>query len=488
MTVFSLNDIVVVAPEVMLALGSMMLMMVGVTARGGALKPVALLAAFLWVATAGYICLHGAGETVRVFDDMLVLDAFARLMKILIAGGATAALLLAVADIDKTVMARFEYPVLMSFAVLGMFLMVSANDLLALYVGLELSSLSLYVLAAFDRNSTRASEAGLKYFVLGAISSGMLLFGASLIYGYTGSTQFDVIQATLSAAAVPGPSSVVVLFGMILIVSAMAFKISAVPFHMWTPDVYEGAPTSVTAFFAIVPKIAAMALIIRLVTGPFEPLAADLQPVLAIIAVASMLVGAFAAILQTSIKRLLAYSSIGNMGYALVGLIAGTHLGLSAMVMYLAIYMVMTIGTFAVILLLRRDGVAVEKISDLAGLSKTKPYYAYALAILMFSMSGIPPLAGFFGKYAVFQAAVAANAYVLAVVGVLTSVVAAWYYINIIRVMFFEEPKDDVVLEPGACPVSRVVLGASLLFVLLFVLAPQSLAVIAANATSGLLN
>lgn len=481
-------DIVALAPEVMLAVGTMLLMMLGVLGRGGALKPVALMAVFLWLATAGYVCIHGAGETLRVFEDMLVLDGFARLMKIFIAGGATAALLMAVSDIEKTVMARFEYPVLMSFATLGMFLMVSANDLLSLYVGLELSSLSLYVLAAFDRNSTRASEAGLKYFVLGAISSGMLLFGSSLIYGYTGSTQFDVIQATLSAAAVPGPSSVVVLFGMILVVSAMAFKISAVPFHMWTPDVYEGAPTSVTAFFAIVPKIAAMALIIRLVTGPFQPLASDLQPVLALIAVASMFVGSFAAIVQTSIKRLLAYSSIGNMGYALLGVVAGTHLGLSSVVMYLAIYMVMTIGTFGIVLLLRRDGAAVEKIADLAGLSKKHPVMAYGLAILMFSMAGIPPLAGFFGKLAVFQAAIAAHMYVLATIGLLTSVVSAWYYINVIRVMFFEEPREGETPVAAFCPASYAVLAGSLAFIVLFVLFPDPLAVMAASATNGLLN
>ncbi|MBU6234779.1 MAG: NADH-quinone oxidoreductase subunit NuoN [Alphaproteobacteria bacterium] len=481
-------DIFSMAPELMLAVGSMLLMMIGVMGRGGALKPVALLSVFLWLAAGAFVYLNAPTGAIRVFNDMIVLDGLSRFAKLLITGGSVAALLIAVRDIEGTIMARFEYPVLMSFATLGMFIMVSANDLLALYVGLELSSLSLYVLAAFDRNSNRASEAGLKYFVLGAISSGMLLFGSSLIYGYTGTLQFDVIKATLSAAAVPGPASLVVLFGMILIISAIAFKVSAVPFHMWTPDVYEGAPTSVTAFFAIVPKVAAIVLLMRLVTGPFGPLASDMLPVVGIIAAASMTVGAFAAIVQTSIKRLLAYSSIGNIGYALVGIAAGTHLGLSSVLLYMAIYMVMTTAAFSVILLLRRDGAAVEKIADLAGLSKTHPVVAYALAIVMFSMSGIPPMAGFFGKFAVFQAAVAAHAYVLAVFGVLTSVVAAWYYLNVIRVMFFEEPSEEHKPTLHFCPATYAVLAASVIFLAGFIVFPDQLTVWTANATAGLLN
>lgn len=477
-------DILAVLPEVMLAVGGMVLMMIGAFGRGGALKPVGAVAVLLWVVVAGYLCLNPQTETVRVFNDMVVVDGFSRFLKILIAGGSLAAMLLAFGDLKNTVMARFEYPVLMTFATLGMFIMVSANDLLTLYVGLELSSLSLYVLAAFDRNSTRASEAGLKYFVLGAISSGLLLFGASLIYGYTGSTQFNVIQLTLSASAVPGPTSLVVLFGMIMIVCAMAFKISAVPFHMWTPDVYEGAPTSVTAFFAIVPKLAAIALLMRLAAVPFSGVAGDLMPVIWILSFASMAVGAFAALVQTSLKRLLAYSSIGNIGFALVGLASGTHLGFSATLVYMAIYMVMTAGAFGVVLLLRRDGVAVEKISDLAGLSKTHPVMAYALAAIMFSMSGIPPMAGFFGKLAVFQAAVAAHAYVLAVFGVLTSVVAAWYYLNVIRVMFFEAGEEDHKPALNFCPAAYAVLAASVLFIVSFVAFPNGLAVAAANASA----
>lgn len=480
-------DIFVVGPEVLLALGTMLLMMIGAYGRGGSFKAVAALSVFLWAAVAALVAQKTGTGAERVFGDMVIDDGFARFSKLLIAGGAIASLMVAVSDLKGTVMARFEYPVLMGFAVLGMFLMVSANDLLALYMGLELSSLSLYVLAAFNRNCVRSSEAGLKYFVLGAIASGLLLFGASLVYGYTGSTQFDVIRAALSAASVPGPASVVALFGMILIVSALAFKISAVPFHMWTPDVYEGAPTSVTAFFAIVPKLAAMALLMRLATGPFAPLSGDLVQVLTVISVASMLVGSFAAIVQTSLKRLLAYSSIGNMGYALLGLLAGTHFGLSATLVFMAIYMVMTAGTFGIILLLRRDGVAVEKIADLSGLSQRHPVAAYGLAILMFSMSGIPPLAGFFGKLMVFQAAVAAHAYVVAVIGVLTSVVAAWYYLNVIRVMFFDATGAHgagVALQPSRS--GYVVVLASLAVVGGFILFPDALTAAAATAAASI--
>jgi len=487
MTLPVFSDIATIVPEVVLALGTMLLMVIGAFGRGTAIKPVAILTVILWAAAMAYVDLSYVDGTVRVFGNTLIIDNFARAMKFLIAGGAIAALLMVVSDLHGTVMSRFEYPILMSFSVLGMFIMVSANDLLTLYVGLELSSLALYVLAAFDRNNVRSSEAGLKYFILGAISSGLLLFGSSLIYGYAGATQFDVIRTVLMDASAPGSGSLVVLFGMILIVSAIAFKISAVPFHMWTPDVYEGAPTSVTAFFAIVPKVAALALLIRLITGPFGPLLADVTPVIAILSFASMIVGAFAAIVQTSIKRLLAYSSIGNIGYALVGVVAGTHTGLTAVIIYLAIYMVMTIGTFGIILMLRRDGTAVEKIADLAGLSKTRPVLAYGLAALMFSMSGIPPLAGFFGKFAVFQAAVASHAYVLAVVGVLTSVVAAWYYLNIIRVMFFETGDDTAPLALNRSAAGVAVVFASLLFVLFFILCPQPLAIAAANATAGLL-
>lgn len=341
-----------------------------------------------------------------------------------------------------------------------MMLMVSANNFLALYMGLELQALSLYVLAAFHRNSARSSEAGIKYFVLGALSSGMLLFGISLIYGFTGSIDFGVVGNTLEALeSVP----LGVIFGLVFILAGLAFKISAAPFHMWTPDVYQGAPTAVTALFAMVPKIAAMALLMRLLFDPFAALSDQWGQIIYFLALMSMLVGAFAAIAQDNIKRLLAYSSIGNMGYALVGVAVGTAAGAGAVVLYLTIYMVMTAGVFAVVMSMRRQGLSVFKISDLSGLSQTSPALAYSMAILMFSMSGIPPAAGFFGKLVVFNAAVAEGYYVLAVVGVLSSVVAAYYYLRVVKVMFFDEPEDA--FDKDMPFARRAVLLISILFV-----------------------
>lgn len=481
-----LSDIVTLAPEIMLALGTMALMMVGVTGKAGAFRTVSALSVFLWVAVAAYVFLYTDNGVLRIFHNMMIVDGFAATLKLLLTAGAIAALMIAVKDLEGTVMARFEYPVLMGFSLLGMYLMVSSNDLLMLYMGLELSSLSLYVLAAFNRNSAISSEAGLKYFVLGAISSGLLLFGTSLLYGYTGSTQFDVLQATLAVASVPGPAPVIAIFGMVMVLAGMTFKIAAVPFHMWTPDVYDGAPTSVTAFFAIVPKVAAMALLMRLLTGPFAALANDWQDIVTIMAVASMVVGSFAAIVQTNIKRLLAYSSIGNVGYALVGVITNTHFGFASTLVYLAIYMATSAGVFGIVMLLRRNGEGIVKISDLAGISKTHPFAAYGLAILMFSMAGIPPMAGFFGKLVVFQAAVTSGMYILAVIGVLTSVVSAWYYINIIRVMFFEEGDAPITANRSGCTV--LVIAASLAFVVLFILMPGPLNDLAAGATSVLMS
>ncbi|HEY8964785.1 MAG TPA: NADH-quinone oxidoreductase subunit NuoN [Alphaproteobacteria bacterium] len=484
-----MTEISLAAPEILLALGTMAMMVVGAFLRGGALKPVAILTLILWLVSLVYIWINGASlEAQRAFSDMFIADGFGQVMKSMIVMGSAAALLISLKDLEGTIMARFEYPVLMGFSMLGMFLMISANDFLALYVGLELSSLALYVMAAFNRNTAKSSEAGLKYFVLGAISSGLLLFGISLIYGFTGSTQFDVVGATLSAASVPAGVPVVVLFGMVLVLAGLAFKISAVPFHMWTPDVYDGAPTSVTAFFAIVPKVAAMALIVRLVMGPFEDLVSDWQPVLVLMAALSMTVGALAAIVQKNLKRLLAYSSIGNMGYALIGVAVGTAEGITSMIVYLSIYMVMTAGTFGIIMALRKSGFAVDQISDLSGLSKTKPGIAYGLAAIMFSLSGIPPLAGFFGKLYVFQSAVAAHAYVLAVFGVITSVVAAWYYLNIIRTMFFESAEnlaEPVTVECDAPLIAVVTL--SLLFIVGFIVMPGQWLSLAHFASAGLM-
>ena len=384
---------------------------------------------------------------------------------------------------EREKIARFEYPILFLFATLGMMLMVSANDLIALYLGIELQSLSLYVLAAFRRDTVRSSEAGLKYFVLGALSSGMLLYGCSMIYGFTGTTRFDVLAAMF--AGVDGAEvSVGLIIGLVFLVAGLAFKVAAVPFHMWIPDVYEGAPTPVTAFFAAAPKIAAMALFIRVLIGPFGDLADQWRQIIIFISIASMILGALAAINQTNIKRLMAYSAIGHVGYALVGLAAGGEIGVRGVLIYMAIYLAMVLGTFCCILCMRVHGRMVEGIDDLAGLSKTHPMVALALAIFMFSMSGIPPLAGFFAKIYVFFAAIQAGLYTLAVIGVLSSVVAAFYYLRIVKLMYFDEPVEafDRPIERGM----GVILAGTGVFTLFFFAYPGPVLNSAAAAAASL--
>jgi NADH-quinone oxidoreductase subunit N len=353
--------------------------------------------------------------------------------------------------------------VLVLLATLGMLLMISANDMIALYLGLELQSLALYVVAAINRDNLRSTEAGLKYFVLGALSSGMLLYGVSLVYGYTGNTGFEQIAAALGGSE----RQLGLVFGLVFVLAGLSFKISAVPFHMWTPDVYEGAPTPVTAFFAAAPKLAAMALLVRVVMGAFEPLAVDWQQIIVFISIASMVLGSFAAIGQRNIKRLMAYSSIGHVGFALVGLASNSQAGVRGVAIYMLIYLVMTLGTFAFVLAMRRKEGNVEQIGDLAGLSNTNPVMATILTILMFSLAGIPPLAGFWAKWYVFLAAINAGLYMLAVIGVLASVVGAYYYLRIIKIMWFDEPVGGFL--PMSLPL-RAVLGLSGAFILFYVL------------------
>ncbi|MEO6387023.1 MAG: NADH-quinone oxidoreductase subunit NuoN, partial [Croceibacterium sp.] len=335
---------------------------------------------------------------------------------------------------------RAEYPVLLLFAALGMSIMVSAGDLMTLYIGLELNSLAAYVLAAFLRNDSRSAEAGLKYFVLGALASGILLFGMSLTYGFAGTTSFDGIHAAFVAGLPTGA-----VFGPVFMLAGLAFKVSAVPFHMWTPDVYEGAPTPVTAFFASAPKVAALALTARVAIETFGSQVDAWRPIVIFAALASIVVGALGAIGQSNIKRLLAYSSINNVGFILIGLAAGTVQGISGMLVYLAIYVAMTVGSFVAVLMMRdENGDQLESISDLAGLSRTRPALALCLAMLMFSLAGIPPLFGFWGKFVVFQAAVQANLVILAAIGIAASVIGAFYYIKIVKIMFFDDPVDTV--------------------------------------------
>ncbi|MET0942319.1 MAG: NADH-quinone oxidoreductase subunit NuoN [Mesorhizobium sp.] len=448
-------------PELIIAIASMALLMIGVYAGERANAAVSVIAAVVLFVAAGWILLYPAEGT--AFGGAFVSDPFSRFMKVLalLGSGVTLVMSLGFAKAEK--FDKFEFPVLILLSTLGMMVMISANDTLALYLGLELQSLAIYVLAAINRDSLRSTEAGLKYFVLGALSSGMLLYGISLVYGYTGNTSFDAIAAALSAA----DRQLGLVFGLVFVLAGLAFKISAVPFHMWTPDVYEGAPTPVTAFLAAAPKMAAMALTVRATMGAFAPIAADWQQIIVFISIASMALGSFAAIGQQNIKRLMAYSSIGHIGFALVGLAANSETGVRGVIIYMLIYLVMTLGTFAFILAMRRNGQNVEQIDDLAGLSATNPMMATILTILMFSLAGIPPLAGFWAKWYVFLAAINAHLYTLAVIGVLTSVVGAYYYLRIIKIMWFDEPAGA--FQPMAGEL-RVVLGLSGAFVLFYVL------------------
>ena len=440
-----------ILPEMILAIGAMALLMYGVFRPETQDEAVTVgWMAIALLAVAGGVMLYYGEGSQSLFEGSFVNDDFARFMKVLALGGSAFALMLAFDDFRDLKIMKFEYPVLVLLATTGMMVMISARDLIALYIGLELQSLALYVVAAYRRDSLRASEAGLKYFVLGALSSGMLLYGASLLYGFSGSTDFQVIANAAKGAEVA--TNLWLIFGLVFLLVGLAFKISAVPFHMWTPDVYEGSATPVTAFFATAPKVAAMALLVRVTLDAFPGIAVQWQQIITFVAIASMLLGAFAAIGQNNIKRLMAYSSIANIGFALVGLAANSVEGTQGVIIYMAIYVVMTLGTFACILSMRRNEVAVEEISELSGLARTNLPMAFALMILMFSLAGIPPLVGFFAKYYVFLAAINAGLYPLAVIGVVASVVGAYYYLRVIKVMFFDEadePFQPVRFAPG---------------------------------------
>ncbi|WP_119269378.1 NADH-quinone oxidoreductase subunit NuoN [Phyllobacteriaceae bacterium SYSU D60010] len=464
------------APEIFLVVAAMALLMFGVFREKSA--DIINIAAIVVLGLAVVMVITGGGARQEAFGGSLVIDTFARLMKVLTLFGSAVAIVLSVNFMKTEKIERFEYPILVLLATAGMMIMISANDLVALYMGLELQSLALYVVAAIDRDRAKSSEAGLKYFVLGALSSGMLLYGASLIYGFTGSVSFPGI-----AAAVTGEPGLGLIFGLVFLIAGLAFKVSAVPFHMWTPDVYEGAPTPVAAFFAAAPKIAAMALFIRAMLAPFPAILPDWQQILVFISIASMVLGAFAAIGQTNIKRLLAYSSIGHMGYALIGLAAGSPEGVQSVIIYMAIYLIMTLGSFACVLAMRRKDGQIETIGDLAGLARTNGLHAFFLAVFMFSLAGIPPLAGFFAKYFIFMAAIKANLVTLAIIGVLASVVGAVYYIRIVKLMYFDEPAQA--FEPMVTEVKAVIVLAGL-FVLLFALFPQPLSSLAQAAAASL--
>ncbi|MEX2649644.1 MAG: NADH-quinone oxidoreductase subunit NuoN [Alphaproteobacteria bacterium] len=474
------SDLMLALPELWLACAGMALLLVGVFLGDKATRLVLWLAVGA-LALAFIVISDRPGSSATAFGGLFISDGFAAFMKQLVLIGAGVTAVMGLGYLRREKMERFEYSVLLLFATLGMMLMISANDLISLYVGLELQSLSLYVVASFQRDSLRSTEAGLKYFVLGALSSGMLLYGASMVYGFSGTTSF----ATLATAfASPVPPDVGVIVGLVFVIAGLAFKISAVPFHMWTPDVYEGAPTPITAFFSSAPKIAAMGLLVRVLIQPFGELAAQWNQIIVFISIASMLLGAVAAIGQANIKRLMAYSSIGHVGYALVGLAAGSPAGVRGVAIYFAIYLVMNVGTFACILAMRRREKMVEQISDLAGLSRTRPALALVLAVFMFSMAGIPPLAGFFGKLYVFLPAIQEGLYGLAVIGVLSSVVAAYYYLRIVKVMYFDEP-TEAFDRPMGREIGTVAIVSGL-FITFFFLAPESLLAGAEHAAAAL--
>jgi len=455
------QDLLILLPEIVLAIYAMAALMLGVwTGQDRMARLLVWATAAVFVTLALWIGLNGQGAN-EAFGGMFVDDGFARFAKVTILVSAAAVLVMGQDFLARAGILKFEYPILLSLAVVGMMVMVSAGDLIALYMGLELQSLALYVVAAMHRDNARSTEAGLKYFVLGALSSGMLLYGASLTYGYAGTTLFSGI---IGAAAGEGGMSIGLLFGLVFVMAGLAFKVSAAPFHMWTPDVYEGAPTPITAFFATAPKVAAMCLFARVVHDAFGSAVGDWQQIVAFLSVISMFLGAIAAIGQRDIKRLMAYSSIAHMGYALMGLSAGTTEGVQSMLIYMAIYVTMNIGTFAFILSMERDGQPITTIAALNQFSAREPGKALAVLVLMFSLAGIPPLVGFFAKFGVLLAAVDAGLAWLAIAGALASAIGAFYYLRIVYLMYFG--KDGETLEVNMAPVQQGLLMASAVIML----------------------
>ena len=471
-----MSSLMPMLPELILVCSAMVLLMAGVI-RGEASAEAVNSACIVILFLVGLSFVAVPTGRHELFGGSFVVDDFARYLKLLTLVGSAGALLLSLDYLTAEKQQKFEFGVLILLSTLGMMMLISAADLIALYLGLETMSLSLYVIAASNRDNLKSTEAGLKYFVLGALSSGMLLYGASLIYGFTGTVSF----AGIAKAA--GQGGIGLIFGIVFLFVGFCFKISAVPFHMWTPDVYEGAPTPVTAFFAAAPKVAGIAIFLRVTMVAFPAITHEWQQIVVFVSIASMTLGAFAAIGQRNFKRLMAYSSIGHMGFALVGLAAGTPEGVQGVLIYMVIYVAMTLGVFAVILAMRRDGVLVENIGDLAGLARTSPTMAFFLAMLLFSLAGIPPLAGFFAKFYVFLAAIKAGLFTLAVIGVLASVVGSYYYLLIVKIMYFDEPVKSFESMPGRL---RVVLGVSGLLNILFFAYPAPLLVAATVAAKSL--
>ena len=422
-----------IIPEIFLSISIFSLLMIGVFIKNSfetiyRFSIIVILSALLIILSSDY-------ELVKVFNQSFVIDNFSLYSKVLILVSTFFVLLISKRHIVDIKNNKFEYPIIILLSILGMFIMVGSNDLILFYLGLELQSLALYILASIDRDNIKSSEAGIKYFVLSALSSGLLLYGCSLIYGFTGSTNFDQISI------VSKDFNAGTIFGMVFVLVGLAFKVSAVPFHMWTPDVYQGSPTSVTSFFSVVPKIAGIFIFIKFMYLPFQGLLNEWQYILVFMSIVSMILGAVAAIGQKNIKRLMAYSSIGHIGYAIAGIAAGTENGFKSTIIYISIYVVMNIGAFSCILLMKRGGKYLEDISELSGVSKNHPLVSLGLLIILFSLAGIPPLAGFFAKFYIFMAVIESEMYTLAIIGLVTTVISAFYYIRIIKVMYFDEPK-----------------------------------------------
>jgi NADH-quinone oxidoreductase subunit N len=470
----------VLAPELILAVSGMVLLIVGVLRSDRSMNLLSLLTSVAMAAAAFVMMMYGDGRQ-TAFAGAFIVDDFARYVKLLVLLGSIVTLALSQSYLAQEKIARFEFPILVLFATVGMMLMVSAGGFIGLYMGLELQSLTLYVLAAFHRDNARSTEAGLKYFVLGALSSGMLLYGISMIYGFTGTVSFAGVAAIVKSSGV----SIGLIFGIVFLIAGLAFKVSAVPFHMWTPDVYEGSPTPITAFFSMAPKTAAMALFLRAILSAFPGAASEWQQVIVAVSLASMVLGAFAAIGQTNIKRLMAYSSIGHMGYALLGLAANNAQGVQGVLIYLTIYVITNAGVFVCILAMKRNGEQVETIADLAGLSRTQPTLAFAFSALMLSLAGIPPLAGFFAKFYVFLAAMEAGLVWLAVLGVLASVVGAYYYLRIVKIIYFDDPAPGFDGDLGTS--LNAILAGATAFTLLFMLGAAPLISVTAAASKSLI-
>jgi len=477
-----ISDLTLILPELVLFLGAMGLLMYGAFASKDVTRGVDFGSIILLVVAAILAFLQGNQAPSEAFNGAFLVNGFISLMKGLTFLATAVAIAMSRDFMARERLARFEFSVLLVLASTGMGMMISANDLIALYMGIELQSLALYVVAAINRDSLRSTEAGLKYFVLGALSSGLLLYGASLIYGFSGATGFGDIAMAFQPEN--GQLPIAMTIGLVFLIAGLAFKVSAVPFHMWTPDVYEGAPTAVTAFFAAAPKLAGMAIFVRVLLTAFPDAIVAWQQIIIFISFASMALGAFAAIGQNNIKRLLAYSSIGHMGFALVGFAAGTQEGVASVILYMLLYAIMTLGTFACVLAMRREGGMVEKIDNLAGLSQTRPFMAACLAIMMFSLAGIPPMAGFFSKLFVFRAAIDAGLYSLSILGVLSSVVGAYYYLRIVKIMYIDAPPEEA-YAPMARDL-RYLAGASAAFALLFFVYPAPLVSISEAAAAAL--